>query len=47
MSLLARLAGTDQVRPETAQAPAAAPAPTVHGSMLMRFGAPVLPVRSR
>lgn len=48
MSLLARLAGTDQVRPETAPAPAAAaPAPTVHGSMLVRFGAPVLPVRSR
>jgi len=50
MSLLSRLAGTDDAQPAV-MAPqaqqAAAPVPTVHGSMLVRFGAPVLPVRSR
>lgn len=46
MSLLSRLAGTDAAQP-AAPAPAPAAAPTVHGSMLVRFGAPVLPVRSR
>jgi hypothetical protein len=44
MSLLARLAGADEAQPSAPQQPAAPiAAPTVHGSMLVRFGAPVVP----